>query len=44
MGSIKLIVPRGWTVRIDGARTNTSRISNNAAIPRRRLTCRRGRF
>ena len=33
-GNIKLIVPRGWTVRIDGSSTNTSRISNKADAPR----------
>jgi len=32
-GNIKLIVPRGWTVRIDGSSTNTSRISNKADAP-----------
>ena len=30
LGSIKLIVPRGWRVRIDGSSTNTSHISNKA--------------
>lgn len=29
-GNIKLIVPRGWTVRIDGSSTNTAHISNKA--------------
>lgn len=33
LGSIKLIVPRGWTVRIDGSSTNTSHISNKADAP-----------
>jgi hypothetical protein len=33
VGTIKLIVPRGWTVRIDGSSTNTSRISNKADAP-----------
>lgn len=33
MGTIKLIVPRGWTVRIDGSSTNTSHISNKADAP-----------
>lgn len=33
LGNIKLIVPRGWTVRIDGSSTNTSHISNKAGAP-----------
>jgi hypothetical protein len=33
LGNIKLIVPRGWTVRIDGSSTNTSHISNKADAP-----------
>jgi len=33
LGSIKLIVPRGWTVRIDGSSTNNSHISNKADAP-----------
>lgn len=33
LGNIKLIVPRGWTVRIDGSSTNTSHISDKAAAP-----------
>jgi Domain of unknown function (DUF1707) len=33
LGNIKLIVPRGWTVRIDGSSTNTSRISVKADAP-----------
>jgi len=33
LGNIKLLVPRGWTVRIDGSSTNTSRISNKADAP-----------
>lgn len=33
LGNIKLIVPRGWTVRVDGSSTNTSRISNKADAP-----------
>lgn len=33
LGSIKLIVPRGWTIRIDGSSTNTSHISNKATAP-----------
>ena len=32
-GNIKLIVPRGWTVRIDGSSTNNSHISNKADAP-----------
>jgi hypothetical protein len=32
-GKIKLIVPRGWTVLIDGSSTNTSHISNKADAP-----------
>jgi uncharacterized protein DUF1707 len=33
LGSIKLIVPRGWTVRVDGSSTNTSHTSNKADAP-----------
>jgi len=33
MGTIKLIVPRGWTVRVDGSSTNTSHISVKADAP-----------
>jgi Domain of unknown function (DUF1707) len=33
LGNIKLIVPRGWTVRIDGSSTNTAHISNKADAP-----------
>jgi len=33
LGNIRLIVPRGWTVRIDGSSTNTSHISNKADAP-----------
>jgi hypothetical protein len=33
LGNIKLIVPRGWTVRIDGSSTNTSHISDKADAP-----------
>jgi Domain of unknown function (DUF1707) len=33
LGNIKLIVPRGWKVRIDGSSTNTARISNKADAP-----------
>ena len=33
LGNIKLIVQRGWTVRVDGSSTNTSRISNKADAP-----------
>jgi hypothetical protein len=33
LGNIKLIVPRGWTVRIDGSSTNTSHISIKADAP-----------
>jgi hypothetical protein len=33
LGNIKLIVPRGWTVRIDGSSTNTSHISNKVDAP-----------
>jgi hypothetical protein len=32
-GTVKLVVPRGWTVRVDGTSTNTSRISNRADAP-----------
>jgi hypothetical protein len=32
-GAIKLVVPRGWTVRVDGTSTNTSHISNKADAP-----------
>lgn len=34
LGSIKLIVPRGWTVLVDGSSTNTSHISNKADAPK----------
>ena len=33
LGNVKLIVPRGWTVRIDGSSTNTGHISNKADAP-----------
>jgi hypothetical protein len=33
LGNIKLIVPRGWTVLVDGSSTNTSHISNKADAP-----------
>jgi hypothetical protein len=33
LGNIKLIVPRGWTVRVDGSSTNTSHISIKADAP-----------
>ncbi|GAU70567.1 hypothetical protein SSP35_20_00630 [Streptomyces sp. NBRC 110611] len=32
-GSIQLIVPQGWAVRVDGASTNTAHISNKATAP-----------
>lgn len=34
LGNVKLIVPRGWTVRVDGSSTNTSRISDKADAPK----------
>jgi hypothetical protein len=33
LGSMKLVVPRGWTVRVDGSSTNTGHISNKADAP-----------
>jgi hypothetical protein len=33
LGNIRLIVPRGWRVLIDGSSTNTSHIRNKAAAP-----------
>ena len=33
LGNIKLIVPRGWTVRVDGSSTNNSHISVKADAP-----------
>lgn len=34
LGNVKLIVPRGWTVLVDGSSTNTAHISNKADAPR----------
>lgn len=32
-GSIQLIVPQGWAVRIDGSSTNTAHIANQVSAP-----------
>ncbi|QKG22987.1 DUF1707 SHOCT-like domain-containing protein [Actinomadura verrucosospora] len=32
-GNVRVLVPRGWTVRIDGSSTNTGHISNKATAP-----------